>query len=156
MRGSSAREWAIKEFGAAELGDIRNTRRLVDMAEAAASRPSGKVAAVFNRSREREAAYDLLENPRFEAEAIAASIYAATLERCRGIPEVFIVIDGSALTLTDTTLSKDFGPIGSANRPARGLRVMTALAVSSDGIPLGLLEQMYWAREETAAQTRKA
>jgi hypothetical protein len=156
MGRTSAREWAAGEFGSAVLGDIRRQRRLIDVAASAAERPSGKVAAVFDEDHEREGAYDLLESRRFSAEAIAASMYAATAERCRGQKAVFVAVDGSALTLTDKGLSKDFGPVGSANRPTRGLRVMSALVVSEDGVPLGLVDQVYWTREETAERSRVA
>ncbi len=54
--------WAQEEFGAALLGDVRRTRRVVQMAARAAASPSGKVSAVFEKSKEREGAYDFLES----------------------------------------------------------------------------------------------
>ncbi|MBN9160903.1 MAG: hypothetical protein J0I07_08065 [Myxococcales bacterium] len=50
---------AREEFGATDLGDVRCTRRPLTMAMGAAHRPSGKVAAVFDRPAEREGTYDL-------------------------------------------------------------------------------------------------
>src|ERR1700679_3663418 len=93
--------WAREEFGAAGLGDVRRTRRLVAMAAAAAVSASGKVSAVFEKSKEREGAYDFLESPQVRPEVLAESIFAATAERSRGLGFVYVAIDGSSLSLSD-------------------------------------------------------
>ena len=69
---------------------------------------------------------------------------------------VYVVVDGSSINLTDAGEEKDFGPIGSPNCPARGLKMMNALAVSRDGVPLGLVEQLFWARPPRTKRTRAA
>jgi hypothetical protein len=156
VRMTSAVEsaWAEETFGAAELGDLRRTRRLVAMAAGAVRRPSGKDSDVFDRASDREGAYDFLENDAFPASALAAPVYAATAERASGEHYAYVVIDGSQLTLTDEDEEKDFGPIGAPNCPARGLIVMSALAVNRHGVPLGLVDQIYWARPPRENLTR--
>lgn len=146
--------WAEETFGAAELRDVRRTRRLVAMAAGAARRPSGRVSDVFDKDREREGAYDFLESDAVKPSAVAEALFASTVERAKGEVFVYVVVDGSSLTLTDEDESKDFGPIGSPNCPARGLKVMNALAVTREGVPLGLLEQIYWARGPREDLTR--
>jgi hypothetical protein len=147
--------WARNEFGATDLGDVRRTRRLVAMAIGAAKRPSGKVSSVFDRSREREGAYDFLESPHVDADAVAASVFDATLRRACGQKTVFVSIDGSSLSLTDETGTKGFGPVGSPNCPVTGLMMMNALAVTRDGVPLGLIDQLWWNRAPTRDKTRR-
>jgi len=44
--------------------------------------------------------------------------------------------------------------VGSPNRAVRGLQVMSALAVAVDGVPLGLTDQIYWARRETERMSK--
>lgn len=151
---SGAAAWAASEFGSADLGDIRRTRRLVAMARGAALRPSGKVSAVFDRPREREGAYDFLESAHLEADAVAASVFDATLRRAHGKQVVVVAIDGSSLTLPDGEGSKGFGPVGSPNCPATGLIMMNALAMTRDGVPLGLVDQIWWSRPERVSRTR--
>lgn len=146
--------WAREEFGTTELGDVRRTRRLMLMAAAAARRPSGKVSAVFDRAREREGAYDFLESPHVRPEALAASVFGATLARARAFDCVYVVVDGSALSLTDENGAKGFGPVGSPNCPVAGLKVMNALVVARDGVPLGLADQIFWNRPPTETMTR--
>lgn len=124
------------------------------MAAGAARRPSGKVSAVFDKDHEREGAYDFLENDAIAASDIAEMLFAASVERAKAERLAYVVVDGSSLTLTDARASKDFGPIGSPNCPARGLQVMNALGVSRDGVPLGLVDQIYWARPPRVKRTR--
>jgi hypothetical protein len=148
MQNQSVSRWAQEIFGRAQLNDIRRSRRLVGMAAAAARRPSGKVAAVFDRDEERAGAYDFLENPAIKADTLAAILFEATVEAARGSESVFVILDGTTLTLTDEAEKRGLGRVGSPNRAARGLQVMNAFAVTKDGVPLGLIDQIFWTRDE--------
>ena len=149
MREGSYTKWATKEFGTTALGDVRRTKRLVAMAIGAVRRPSGKVSTVFNLAADREGAYDFLENPHVRADALAASVFSATAARASGMDCVYVAIDGSALSLSDENGAKGFGPVGSPNTPVKGLKVMNALAIARDGVPLGLIDQIFWNRPPT-------
>ncbi len=142
--------WAREEFGRAELGDVRRVNRLVAMAAGASQRPSGKVSVVFDRPREREGAYDFLESAHVDELAVAKAMFAATAGRAEAEKEktVFVPLDISSLTLTDDAETKDFGVLGASNRHVRGVLMVNALAVSREGVPLGLIDQQYWTREK--------
>jgi hypothetical protein len=113
-------------------------------------RPSGRVSKVFRDPAGLQAAYDFLEHDTIAAEAVqrVASIEAAA--RCCGQKSIFLVLDGSSFTLTDTAEEKGFGSIGSRGKGARGLKVMNALALGPAGQTIGILAQQYWARGERA------
>jgi Transposase DNA-binding/Transposase Tn5 dimerisation domain len=143
---SELRAWGREEFGSADLGDSRLVRRAVRMAAAAAARPGARILDVFQTSAERQGAYDFLENSRFEVGALAASMFAATAQRCSGESYVFIPTDGSSVSLVDHQRTKDFGAVGSTKQRGRGIKVINALAVSEAGVPLGLLSQRWWTR----------
>lgn len=143
---SEARSWAEQEFGRVDLGDVRRTARLVAMAEAAALRPSGRVATVFPTDREREGAYDFLESERVSAEEIMSGVAAATVARCTEWPFVFVGVDGTCISVVDHTKERDFGRTGTDKAGGRGLKVVDALAVEPNGAPLGWLALTYWAR----------
>lgn len=151
----STARWADGMFAKAALGDVRRNKRLVLMATKAARRPSGKVSDVFDKAHEREGAYDFLENDAIPASAIANMLFAASVAQAKDDRLAYAVIDGSALTFTDRNESKDIGPIGSPNRAARGVVVMSALGVSERGVPLGLLDQLVWTRPERNGLTRR-
>lgn len=146
--------WAKSEFGRAQLGDVRRTKRLVQMAKAVGAAPSGRVTQVFREMREREGAYDLLQNEHVQLKDVADAMFAATVARAE-TPFVYVAIDGSSLTLTDGTHDKGFGRIGSDNHGGRGLKVMNALAIAPNGTPVGLIAQQYWARADVETPANK-
>ena len=139
-------EWSRQEFGNADLGDSRRTARLVAMGAAACERPSGKVAAVFGVDREREGAYDFLENEHVAAEEIMASVATATTARCASCPFVFVPVDGTSISVADRARTRNFGNVGSDSGGSRGLKVIDALAVEPDGTVGGWLALTFWAR----------
>ena len=132
--------WAEREFGRAQLGDERRRSRLVDIGAAMAARPSGTITDSFPGAAAREAAYRFLENDAIEPQAIATAVAAAAATRCFGQPFVFVPIDGSSLNLRDDARRRGLGIVGPYSIGARGLEVMSAIAVRRDGTPLGLCD----------------
>lgn len=151
----SEQEWAAEEFGLADLGDLRRAKRLVQVAKMAASLPNGKVTSVFKEPAAREGAFRLLENNEVKPAAIALAAHRACARRSLGAEYVFVPVDETSLKLTDVLEEKRFGNVGSRSRGAPGLEVMTALAVSAQGTPLGLCGQKIWARDKPVKGTKK-
>ena len=142
-------EWSQAEFGRAELDDTRRVSRLVSMGAAACERPSGKVAAVFGTDRDREGAYDFLENEHVAPEEITASVVAATVARCEGLDYAFVAVDGTSISVVDREAKRDFGNVGSDAQGGRGLKVIDALAIDPEGTVVGWLGLTFWARSPT-------
>jgi hypothetical protein len=105
------------------------------------------VTEVFGNDAERQGAYGLLESRGVATPAVAKGMFQACARRCAGEPLVFCATDGSSLTLVDRSKQK-FGPIGSRNFGAQGLKVISALAVSAEGVTLGLTGQVWWVRSK--------
>ena len=150
---ASVGEWAKQEFGRARLGDARRTKRAVVMAACAAASPSGKMTQVFRTTSGLEAAGRFIRNGSIVNEELGASARDATVRRCQRAPFVFVPTDQSALTLADPQGHKNIGSVGTTKTPARGLQVLTAIGVTPDGVPQGLLGQQYWARENRKKKT---
>ena len=142
----STRKWAEDEFGHLESTDVRHGRRLVLLASEVAARPAGTVTRACATPASREGAFRLLENPAVRAASVQECAQRATLTRCPEGGIVFVPIDGTSLQITDNTKKKGLGGIGSWSKGARGLQVMSALAVSEDGQPIGLVSQDAWVR----------
>lgn len=140
--------WANEELGRAKLGNVARTRRLVKIATVIATVVGGQISKVFTTSASREAAYRFFENDAITARALLDTIAEATWRRAEGEAFVYVPIDGSSITITDTAAAKGTGQIGSGKSKARGLKVMNAIALNPAEIPLGLLEQKYWVRTE--------
>src|SRR5690242_5777078 len=116
------------------------------MAAEAARCPGGTVLDVFRSHADRQGAYDFLANPHIRESDILDAMATATASRCEEQPFVFVVVDGTSLCLTDRKYAKDFGAVGTVALGARGLKVIHAYAVSSDGVPLGIVDQQWWTR----------
>jgi hypothetical protein len=106
----------------AQVKDPRWVARLVLVAAQAARRPAGKVTEVFGNGADRQGAYGLLESEDVTGEACAG--------RCASEEFVLCAVDGSSVTVTDLEGDKDLGSIGTRKQGARGVKVISALAIS--------------------------
>ncbi len=147
------RAWAEAEYGSAVLGDARRVRRLVRMAEGVMNRPAGQVTAVYEGA-EREGAFRLLENDAVDTDEIARAAHRACARRAGGASFVFVPVDGTSLSITDRELAKGLGAVGARHMNVSGVQVMTGIAVTRDGVPLGICGQCYWTREAASAEPK--
>jgi hypothetical protein len=142
-----ARTWAEEEFGHAELGDARRTKRLVRLASEVAGKPAGMVTRACRSSASREGAFRFLESSGVHPEGVRRAVEKATLRRCQTQRSVVVPIDGSSLTISDDDGEKQLGGVGALDKGARGVQVMTALALTSSGDTLGICGQHMWTRD---------
>jgi len=119
-----------------------------------AENPSGKLSAVF-KAKELDGAYDFVENDNVTTARLEVAIGRSAAQRCAEERRVRVAVDGSSLSLTDGPKDKGFGPIGNISAGWQGLKVLSALAVGANGVPIGLLAQAWWARPEAPARTLK-
>lgn len=138
--------WAEWQFGKAQLGDVRRTRRLVLMAGDVARRPSGIVSRSCESSAAREGAFRFLENSAISADWIREPAFHRTVEECSTQPHVIVALDGSALSMKDAYGRKGLGGVGAWSQHGRGVQTMNALAVAPDGRTIGLCGQQTWIR----------
>lgn len=144
--------WARGEFETLRTGDRRRALRWVNMATRVAERPAGKVSEVFSRDKERQGAYDLLEGGKVSADAVLLAMGDATAARASAEAFAYVAVDGASITLADREQSKDFGRVGNQDS-LRGIKVINALGLSPQGIPLGLFTQVWWARPPAPVRT---
>jgi hypothetical protein len=147
--------WAEEQFGCAPLGDARRTSRLVRMMAGAAKNPAGKLSEVY-AARELDAAYDFVESESVAVSQLERVVGQATSRECAK-QRIRVAVDGSSLSLTPRSIGmrKGFGPVGPIKAGWRGLKVINALAMDDDGVPLGVLAQSWWARPEAPRRTLK-
>lgn len=140
-----AAEWALTEFGAAELGDQRRTERLVATATVLAEHPQASLPEACGEAAQLKGAYRLLENPAVTPGGMLASHVQQTLERVQGAARVLAVQDTTDLDYSHHRATRGVGAIG--NGFGRGLLVHTTVAVTPDGVPQGVLAQETWTRD---------
>jgi hypothetical protein len=142
-----ALEWAEVEFGEAQLGDVRRTRRLVMLGAELARQPAGTVTRACASSASREGAFRWLESDSVRVEPVRDALVQAALGRCVEHRLVYVSVDGTSLTLTDKSGEKGLGAVGSWTMGNRGVHAMTAFAVATDGCPIGICGQRMWIRQ---------
>ncbi len=92
--------WAQEQFGEAELGDVRRTRRLVKLGAQMASNSSGTIPQQTQRLADMKAAYRLFAQEAVTHEAVCAPHWQQTREQAGGLPMVFMIQDTTELDFT--------------------------------------------------------
>ncbi|MGH8783830.1 MAG: IS4 family transposase [Cupriavidus necator] len=138
-------DWADTEFGAANLGDARLTSRLVALARRLASSPDCAFPRSLN-SAELKAAYRFFDNPQVDTDGVLAPHIAQTLRRMTQVPVVLAVQDTTEFNLTHLKATEGLG-YGTGNN-SRGFMLHSLLAVTPEGLPLGVLGMKTWVRPD--------
>jgi hypothetical protein len=155
VESDAASSWAQEEYGQAELGDARRTSRVVLMLGRAMEYRAGKVTQVFPAGAERKGAYRLLENDQVLPESLIDAAGCACARRSAVYPYVLVPVDGSSATLADPI--GGLGSVGTYASGARGIKVISAIALSPEGEPLGVCHQEQWMRPpKPKAKRRRA
>ncbi len=92
-----------------------------------------------------KAGYRFFDNPKVTPAAFLAPHQASTWERWAGQAMVLIAQDTTYFNFTRHPATTDLGPIGSG--PEQGFLLHSALALTTDGVPLGLVAEIPWARD---------
>lgn len=156
---SEAESWAVLELGGAQLGDLRRSQRLVTLATALAKHPDTSLPAACGSWTATKAAYRFLDNDAVEPDDILAAHRDSTLKRIAAYPMVLAVQDTTVYNFTTHRATRGLGPITRKtpgyNEPGAGFFVHSCLAVSPEGVPLGLLGQHLWVRPEPDGRAKR-
>ncbi|WP_165076168.1 IS4 family transposase, partial [Paludisphaera rhizosphaerae] len=132
----------------AGLGDARLDRRFVKLVKDLAASPEAGIPEASGGWAAAKAAYRFFDNPGVDPSAIRDALRREALDLLPPEGPVLAVQDTTSLDFTDHEAAGGLGPL---EHPARrGLLLHTTLAVSSDGVPCGLLDRRFWARDPAA------
>jgi hypothetical protein len=159
-KAESPVEWIAYELQEVSLGDKRLDWRILDSAVKLAAAPSASIPQACDDWADTKATYRLFDNPKTTAEKIRLPHQIRTKSRLSGHKIVLVVQDSSYLDYSHHPAKSGVGPIGTSQQTLTGLVMHSALAMTTTGLPLGVLSQVCWAREEepkqmTAAERRK-
>ena len=137
--------WAENEFGGAQLGDIRLGKRLVEIAAAQADMPGSAYSRVAKGDwAATKAYYRMIDKPE-ESEVSMPNIMAPhrerTIQRMMDQDMVLLIQDGTTLNFSGLSQCKDLGVVGTNQTKTKspGLNLHSTFAVTSSGLPLGVL-----------------
>jgi len=149
----SAQVWAKATFSSACFGDKRLRDRLVSLATSLGAKPLDSLPQACDSWGESLGGYRFIANKKTTHGKIMKAIVDATVGACADQPVVYCVQDTTFLSFPGANDTEGLGPVGSDDMP--GLLVHSALALDENGVPLGLLDQQWWAREETDEPNRR-
>jgi hypothetical protein len=142
-------------FGHAQLGDKRRTKRLVSLADQMALRPGGTLPQKFRSPSDLQAFYRMMREDDVTHEAVLAAHRQTTLASIEKRGETVLILhDTTELEYTSLKSLDNLGPIGNGNR--RGYITHNSLAVDPETRDvLGLCNQILHRRAQVAkSETR--
>jgi hypothetical protein len=160
--GLEAARWAQHEFGDAPLGDKRRSQRLVDSAQRQAEEPMRAFTGVAQSDWAAVKGYYRLIDQPATSEVTPHNILRPhrerTVRRMQAQRTVLCVQDGTDLNFATHEACTGLGVIGTNQTQAqtRGLHLHSTLAVSGEGLPLGVLRAHFAAPEPRTPGAPKA
>ena len=138
--------WIFRELGQANFGDARLTQRAMIIAQDLMEHPDLSLASIYQGNLGAlHGAYRFYNNPAVKPTEILAPHRAATYERSGEESVVLIAQDTCYFNFSSHKALDGVGPIESLND--KGILVHSALAMTREGIPIGLVEQKIWTRD---------
>lgn len=149
--------FAADALGSATFGDRRRAARTRQLVTRLAASPGASLSeAAGGDWGQTQATYRLLANAHVVVDELITSIGDATGDRVRASDstQVLLIQDTTEIKPTSSRGAEDLGPL--ANPGARGLFLHSTLAVTADGLPLGIAHQEVWVRADEAPPSRPA
>jgi len=151
--GLGASEWATQEFGGVELGDTRLRDRLMKIAEDRWKRPDASYLEAAGGDRGATKGYYSFIRQSLGTLFIRRRCWRPTgrrtIERIMAHDTVLVVQDTTDLNFSTRPHTEGLGPIGTNQTGAEslGLKLHSCLALTTEGVPLGVLRSVCYAPE---------
>jgi hypothetical protein len=126
------------------FGDKRLDKRMDKIITGLSEKPHASISQVFDNQYQAKACYRFWDNDKVEPESILLPYVEQTIESARNHDIILLPQDTTSLDFTNLKSTSGLGYLDSKYQ--RGIKVHTAMAVSSDGLPIGLVWQRQWER----------
>jgi hypothetical protein len=152
--------WAEEEFADVDLGDKRRNQRLVHLCGRLSKAPESPINQACEDWSETKAAYRFFQNKDVNNVAIMAAHREKTVGRAQVHETTLAIQDSSYFIYTGHPKTKGLGEISMKKGRnvkeiySRGLMMHACLAVTTEGLPLGLLSNKIVARESRPKQEK--
>ena len=143
--------WATQVAAVADLPDERLDKRLTAILVDTLESPSASIPEAAGDASQATATYRFYANDRVTTEALRLGVATATAQRCLDQDTLLVVQDTTTLNFTGLHTIPELGPIDSGGL-ARGVHLHTALAATTSGPVVGILDQQYWRGPSGASQ----
>ena len=140
--------WASEELKYAALPDKRLNQRLIKIVENLAQQPNASIPQASDDWAGTKATYNFWKSERVDAGEIIEAHQKQTAQRASKEEIILAIQDTSDFNFTHhsrKTEEQGFG-MTCAQKYVRGLKVHSLMASTTQGVPLGILEQQIWTR----------
>jgi hypothetical protein len=149
--------WAMEEFGGADMGDARLSKRLVKLADRLGKAPSSSIPEACKGRAETQAAYRLFDQARAEKrglgwEDVLKPHMARAEARMAEHPVVLCLQDTTELDFNGQAID-GLGPL--SYEAQRGMYLHPTYAVTPERLPLGIVDAWMWARPLDILESRR-
>lgn len=151
-----ALRWAQETFGGCDLGDVRRTKRAVQLLASLAHHAGGSVLhACRGDSAATEAGYRLIRNGAVQADALAEGGFGATVRAAAGV-ECLLAVEDTTELAYEHAVAASLGDLGGPEHSRkRGFLVHSTLLVdAASEATVGLIAQERWRRDGEARGQR--
>jgi len=139
-------DWLKEELQGFDAGDQRLNERFELIMRRLSDKPTMSIPAACNSWNETLATYRFFDNASVSPEQILSPHREATVRRIAQHPVVVVAQDTTTLNLTKPSdQMKGTGPLSDEHN--HGMFNHVGLAISTDGVALGVVEAEYWARD---------
>lgn len=147
--------WGEDEAAGVDFGDRRLARRLAKLLDTLGRKPTESIPSALGGWSEITAAYRFFDNERVTASAIFSGHHAATLQRMQGLPVILGIQDTTFVNYDGQRAIRDLGRHN--DELEHGYFIHPVLAVTPEGVCLGVLHAETWARgpKEAIKPTRR-
>lgn len=153
--------WATEELEHLDLGDKRLNERLTKICDSFSECPESPINQSCEDWAETKAAYRFFKNENVDVRDIRTAHRLKTAARAKKYKTVLAIQDSSYFIYTGHPKTEGLGRMSLKKGKnvekifSNGLIMHACLAVTTDGTPLGLLDQQIFARELRTAEQRK-
>jgi hypothetical protein len=142
------KNWSEEEFEGIDLGDERLNKRIIKLADRLEKQPEGYINQACEDWADAKAAYRFFDNEKVKEEEIIRVHQNRTQERMKGSEIVLAIQDTTEFDYTKHPKTRGLGQVGNGASKSKGLMMHSTLAITTKGLPLGVLTQEIWARKE--------
>jgi hypothetical protein len=150
--------WAENEFSTVNLGDARLNKRLFSISQKFLDSPQSPINKACGDWSDAKAAYRFFQNDSIDYREIIKSHASASLSRAIDEPVILAVQDTTYYNYTDHKATTGLGILSrfkGKNKDeilTKGLCMHTTLGLTPDGLPIGILDQQIYSRQELSAE----
>ena len=140
-------------FSEIDFGDKRLTERLIETLKQMTKNPTKSILGATKDRNSARGFYRLLGNDKFSLDKLAEESRKRVIEIIREHETILAIQDTTDINLNG---HKKTEGLGYSSEHVLGVKVHSCIAITPEGLPLGLLGQFYETRKEAKSQLPKA